>query len=362
MRAERPLRIAIVSTLWEQVPPKVYGGIELVVSLQADGLVKRGHDVTLFAAGDALTEAKLEPACPLALRHDPESENLSLWHLFRKNRALEMGQLQKVYARADQFDVIHSHSELFPLPFAKHSTTPTVHTLHMDLSPAAGALFAQYPDQGLISISDAQRDPFPELNYIRTVYNAIDVAKHPFSETPQSPPYLAFLGRLSLEKGVLDAVKVAKQVGLPLKIAGKLGKEDESFYAQNVEPLIDGEQICYIGEVSNEEKMELLRHAAVTLFPVNWREPFGLVMIESMACGTPVIGLCNGSVPEVIEHGKTGFVCQNVEEIVNAVPKAMALSRQYCRDYVERRFGIQQMLEGYEDAYQQAILNKQAVS
>jgi glycosyltransferase involved in cell wall biosynthesis len=193
------------------------------------------------------------------------------------------------------------------------------------------------------------------LNYIHTVYNGIDITAYPFHASPTQPPYLAFVGRISPEKGPIEAIKIARAAGLPLKMAGKVDPVDRDYYRQEVEPLIDGEQIQYLGEVSHEEKVQLLGEASVTLFPITWREPFGLVMIESMATGTPVIGMGLGSVPEVIDHGKTGFVCHSLEQMTEMIPEAMKLGRQTCRDYVVNRFSVQSMTDEYEKAYQMVL-------
>jgi glycosyltransferase involved in cell wall biosynthesis len=247
------------------------------------------------------------------------------------------------------------------LPFAELVKTPTVHTLHGNLTDDFAKIFGQYRHQPYISISDAQRQ-YKELNYVRTVYNAIDISKYPFIAQPSEPPYLAFLGRISPEKGPQLAIEIAKQTGYTLKMAGKVDAVDVEFYEAEVAPHVDGKQIEFLGEVSHEEKVELLARAAVTLFPITWREPFGLVMIESMATGTPIIGINLGSVSEVIADGKTGFVCQSWEEMASKIPLALALDRQSCRDEVERRFSIAQMVDGYEAAYREILEGRFALN
>jgi glycosyltransferase involved in cell wall biosynthesis len=339
------MRIAQVAPLWERVPPPTYGGIELVVSSVTDELVRRGHEVTLFASGDSQTLAKLESVHPRALRLDPTIKEYAVY---------EMMELGTVYQRAAEFDIIHSHMGFSALPFAELVKTPTVHTLHGNLTPDFVEIFSQYRQQPYITISDAQRQ-YDNLNYVRTVYNAIDLTKYPFIAQPSAPPYLAFLGRMSPEKGPQLAIEIAKQTGYRLKMAGKVDVVDREFFEANVAPYIDGQQIEFLGEVSHEEKVELLAHAAVTLFPITWREPFGLVMIESMAAGTPVIGIDLGSVSEVIANGKTGFVCQSWEEMAAKIPAALSLDRQTCRDEVESRFSIAQMVDGYEAAYREIL-------
>jgi glycosyltransferase involved in cell wall biosynthesis len=263
--------------------------------------------------------------------------------------------LSSLYQQADQFDIIHSHVGCAALPYSGFVKTPTVHTTHGIFTPDNEKIFRQFSGQPYTSISEAQREPRLGLNYIHTVYNGIDPEVYPFQETPTQPPYLAFVGRLSPEKGPEGAIKIARATGLPLKMAGKVDVVDQEYYNETLKPLIDGEQIQYLGEVSHEEKVQLLRNATVTLFPITWREPFGLVMIESMATGTPVVGMALGAVPEVIAHGKTGFVCHTLEEMSEAVPEAMKLDRPTCRDYVLSRFSVATMVNEYEQAYQMVL-------
>jgi len=260
--------------------------------------------------------------------------------------------LTEVYKCAHHFDVIHSHVGCAALPYSDFVKTPTVHTTHGIFTPDNEKMFRRFAWQPYISISEAQREPRLGLNYIHTVYNGIDTDSYTFRATAAQPAYLAFVGRLSPEKGPLEAIKIARATGLPLKMAGKIDVVDRAFYQEQLEPEIDGEQIQYLGEVSHEEKVQLLGEATVTLFPITWREPFGLVMIESMATGTPVIGMGLGSVPEVIAHGKTGFVCYSLEKMIEAIPEAMQLDRQVCRDYVLKRFSVQSMTDEYEKAFQ----------
>lgn len=340
------MKIAQVAPLWEQVPPPAYGGVELVVSRLTDELVRRGHEVTLFASGDSQTLARLESVYPRAIRLDPTVKDY---------QAYEMLELSRVYEQASDFDIIHSHVGCAALPFSRFVKTPTLHTLHGSFTADNQHLFKHHAQQAYISISDAQREPSPNLRYVRTVYNGIDPQDYPFHAQPQDPPYLAFLGRLSPEKGPHHAIAIAKQTGMCLKMAGKIDIVDREFFEQEIAPHIDGQQIEYLGEATHADKVELLGNAAVTLFPITWREPFGLVMIESMCTGTPVIGLNLGSVPEVIAHGKTGFVCTSIEEMIAAIPSALSLDRQACRDHVVSRFSVMQMVNGYEAAYQQVL-------
>ncbi|MDZ8056384.1 MAG: glycosyltransferase family 4 protein [Aulosira sp. ZfuVER01] len=340
------MRIAQISPLWERVPPFRYGGIELVVQLLTDELVRRGHEVTLFASGDSITKAKLHSVHNQALRLDPTVKEPLVY---------EQMMLADVYQKAHHFDIIHSHVGASALGYASFVKTPSVHTMHGVFTHDNEKIFRHFSWQPFISISEAQREPRLGLNYIHTVYNGIDTSAYTFQPEPRQPAYIAFVGRFSPEKGPVEAIKVARAVGLPLKMAGKIDVVDREYYQQEVEPLIDGEQVQYLGEVSHEEKVKLLGEASVTLFPITWREPFGLVMIESMATGTPVIGMGLGAVPEVITHGKTGFVCHSLEKMIEVIPDAMKLDRQTCREYVVRRFSVQSMTDEYERAYNMVL-------
>ncbi|MBD2775876.1 glycosyltransferase family 4 protein [Iningainema tapete] len=340
------MRIAQISPLWERVPPFRYGGTELIVQLITDELVRRGHDVTLFASGDSITKAKLSSVHHQALRLD---------HNIKEPIFYEQMNLAEAYEKSHHFDIIHSHMGCFALPYSSLVKTPTVHTMHGIFTPDNEKMFRRFAWQPFISISEAQREPRLGLNYIHTVYNGIDTNAYSFYPNPIQPAYLAFVGRISPEKGPTQAIKIAQATGLPLKMAGKIDVVDKDFYREKVEPLIDGEQIQYLGEVSHEEKVKLLGEATITLFPITWREPFGLVMIESMATGTPVVGMALGSVPEVITHGKTGMVCHSLEKMVEAIPEAMKLDRQTCREYVVNRFSVESMTSEYERAYKMVL-------
>lgn len=343
------MRIAQVAPLWERVPPPAYGGIELVVGLLTDELVKRGHEVTLFATGDSITLAKLESVHPQALRLD---------HTVKEYDIYAMLQLSRVYERASEFDIIHSHMSCAALPYAKLVKTPTVHTLHGVFTPDNEKLYQYARSQPFVSISDAQRDPRLNLNYAATVYNGIDLNRYDFQPKPQDPPYLAFLGRLSPEKGPHLAIEIAKRSGWHLKMAGKVDVVDRNYFEQEIKPHIDGKQIEYLGEANHAQKCELMGGAVATLFPITWREPFGLVMTESMATGTPVIAMALGSVPEVIAHGKTGFLCNSVDECIVAIDKASQLNRYDCREHVCNHFSVQRMTDGYEAVYQQILAER----
>ena len=343
------MRIAQVAPLWERVPPPAYGGIELVVGLLTDELVRRGHEVTLFASGDSLTDADLSSIHPQALRLDPSVKEYGIY---------EMLHLSKVCERAAEFDVIHSHMGCAALPYAKLVKTPVVHTLHGIFTPDNRKMFSYAKEQPYVSISNSQRDLELGLNCVATVYNGIDIHIHKFFPQPDEPPYLAFLARMSPEKGPHHAIAIAKAAGLPLKMAGKVDVVDVEFFENEIKPHVDGEQIQFLGEANHTQKNELMGRAIATLFPITWREPFGLVMTESMAAGTPVIGMRLGSTPEVIKPGVSGYLCDSIEECVQAVHKVQEIDRLGCREYVSNRFGIQQMTDGYESVYQQVIAER----
>ncbi|MFB2938211.1 glycosyltransferase family 4 protein [Aerosakkonemataceae cyanobacterium BLCC-F154] len=343
------MRIAQVAPLWERVPPPAYGGIELVVSLLTDELVRRGHEVTLFASGDSLSLAKIESVHPRAIRLDPNVKEYSIY---------EMLQLSQVYQRASEFDIIHSHVGHPALPYAKLVKTPTVHTLHGIFTYDHEKIFTHAKEQPYISISHTQKEPRLGLNYVANVYNGIDVDSHKFYPQPDRPPYLAFLGRMSPEKGPHHAIAIAKAVGLPLKMAGKVDAVDAEYFETEIKPHIDGEQIQYSGEANHIQKNQLMGRALATLFPITWREPFGLVMVESMAAGTPVVAINLGSTSEVIADGKTGFLCNDVAECVEAVKKIEKIDRQACREHIANNFSVKQMTDGYEAVYQQILTGR----
>ncbi|MEA5616972.1 glycosyltransferase family 4 protein [Cronbergia sp. UHCC 0137] len=343
------MKVAQIAPLWERVPPPAYGGIELVVALLTDELVKRGHEVTLFASGDSLTLAKLISVHPRALRLDTHVKDTSIYELL---------QIASVYERAEEFDIIHSHIGHTSLVYTNLVKTPTVHTLHGIFTPDNEKIFKYAKKQPYITISNGQREPRLELNYVATVYNGIDVSSYEFYPQPTDPPYLAFLGRLSPEKGVHLAIEIAKKTGWRLKIAGKVDRVDVEYFETEIEPLIDGKQIEYLGEANHAQKNVIMGGAVATLFPITWREPFGLVMVESMAAGTPVIAIRLGSTQEIIADGKTGFLCDTVQECIEKIDKVGELNRYACRDHVENHFSVQKMTDGYEAVYQD-ILKKE---
>jgi glycosyltransferase involved in cell wall biosynthesis len=342
------MKIAQIAPLWECVPPPAYGGIELVVSLLTDELVRRGHEVTLFASGDSTTLAKLESVHPQALRLDKNVKEPGIY---------EMLQLSNVYDRAAEFDVIHSHMGCGALPYSRLVKTPTLHTLHGIFTPDNRKMFSRAKSQPFISISNNQRDLELDLNCTATVYNGIDVDRHKFHATPDEPPYLAFLGRMSVEKGPHNAIVIAKATGLPLKMAGKIDPVDVDYFESEIKPHIDGVQIQFLGEANHTQKNELMGRAIATLFPITWREPFGLVMVESLAAGTPVIAIELGSTSEIITPD-VGFLCDTLAECIEAVAKVRTIDRSQCRAHVRKNFSVQSMTTGYEMAYQSLIGSK----
>lgn len=342
------MRIAQVAPLWERVPPPAYGGTELVVSLLTDELVRRGHDVTLFATADSMTLAHLQPGSPQAMRLAGVTPT--------EYQSYDLMQLTRVAELANQFDVIHFHVDAVALPFANLLKTPSVHTIHGILAPHVEPLFAQHKHQNFVSISDSQRRNDLGLTYVSTVYNGIDPSTYEFHAEPdQESPYLAFFGRISPEKGPQLAIELAKRTGWKLIMAGKVDRADQAFYEQEVKPLIDGEQIVYIGEANHAQKSEIMGKAVATLCMLTWEEPFGLVMPESMVCGTPVIAMARGSAPELIAHEKSGFLCNTMDEAVAAVHRIREIDRRTCRDHVVQNFSHRRMVDGYEAVYRKLI-------
>jgi glycosyltransferase involved in cell wall biosynthesis len=343
------MRIGVVSPLVESVPPALYGGTERVVSNLTEELVRRGHDVTLFASGDSVTSANLVACAPRSLRLDPAGPDFVTATLF------ELGQ---VYKRADEFDIIHNHADWFGFAFAECVATPTVTTAHGRLDFADIAYrYRRASGHRLVSISHNQQTFLPDLNWIGTVHNGIDVSRFHPRRSPRD--YLVFLGRISPEKGPDRAVEIAERTGMRLVVAAKIDPADRDYYECVVAPLFRRSRLVeFIGEVDEAGKDQLLGGAYAYLFPIDWPEPFGLTMIEAMATGTPVIATARGSVPEVVADGETGFVCNSLDEMVAAVERVACLDRLACRRRVEQLFSVSQMADGYEEVYTR-ILNGQ---
>jgi glycosyltransferase involved in cell wall biosynthesis len=333
----------MLAPLMEAIPPPQYGGTERVVALLTDELVRRGHDVTLFASGDSRTAAHLVACAPRGLRMDPE---------IRDYLAFQSAQLGAVYRRADDFDVIHNHVDHFAFASASISSTPTLSTCHgrLDL-PEVRHVYDAFRDLPLVAISEDQRGFLPDANWAATVYNAVDLDNYRFRAEPGD--YLVFLGRISPEKRPDRAIELAREAGMRLVIAAKVDPADRDYFDHAIKPLIQtSDLIEFIGEVDEREKDRLLGEAYAYLFPIDWPEPFGLTMAESMATGTPVIGSRAGSVPEIVIDGVTGFVCDTLTEMAHAIPRVAELDRRASRDHVERHFTATVMADGYVRAYE----------
>jgi glycosyltransferase involved in cell wall biosynthesis len=346
------LRIAVMAPLAESVPPKLYGGTERVVWLITEELVRRGHDVTLFASGDSQTTATLVPICPTGLRLDPEVKDYAAYTLVA---------LSEAYSRAQEFDILHNHNDYLAFGMARLTDTPTVTTTHgrLDLQEVR-RFYRLFPEQRLVSISHDQRKWLPEANWVGTVHNGIAIDHFRLRKTPGD--YLVFLGRISPEKRPDRAIEIARDVGMKLVIAAKVDSVDQAYYDAAIAPLIRANSglIEYIGEVNEHEKDEVLGNAYAYLFPIDWPEPFGLTMVEAMATGTPVIASRNGSVPEIVRDGETGFVCSSFKELIEAVPKVASLDRAACRRHVERTFTPSAMANAYERVYRRVLAGESA--
>jgi glycosyltransferase involved in cell wall biosynthesis len=339
------MKIAQVAPLVESVPPLLYGGTERIASYLTEELVRLGHDVTLFASGDSITSAELVTCSPRALRLDPTVRDIVPHFLL---------MIDKVRERAEEFDVLHFHIELFHFPLFRSLAARTLTTLHgrqdlSDLKP----FYSRFGEMPLISISDDQRKPLPHANFVATIHHGIPVDQHAPSFKQGS--YLAFLGRISPEKRPDRAIRIARAAGIQLKIAAKVDRVDEDYFRNEILPLIDGTDMEFIGEINERDKTKFLGEAAALLFPVDWPEPFGLVMIEAMACGTPVLAFRRGSVPEVIDDGITGNVVESEQEAIAALPAILSYDRRAVRQRFEERFTATRMAEDYVSAYRQSL-------
>jgi glycosyltransferase involved in cell wall biosynthesis len=335
------MRIAQIAPLTEAIPPKLYGGTERVVHWLTEELVALGHDVTLFASGDSVTSATLEPMWDQSLR---------LSGSIRDPNALHMLMLERVRRRASDFDVLHFHLDYYPFSLFSRQSTPFLTTLHgrLDL-PEHQPVFTAFSSIPVVSISNAQRRPVPQAGWVRTIYHG--VPEDLLRPQPVTPSYLAFLGRIAPEKGVDQAIKIAGRCGIPIKIAAKVDKADVEYFEANIRSLLDLPHVEYIGEISDKEKAPFLSGAVGLLMPVTWPEPFGLSMIEAMACGTPVVAYNRGSVPEVVEDGLTGFVVEDELSAINAVRRLHQLPRQAIRARFEERFTARLMAKEYLATY-----------
>src|SRR5262245_31946444 len=337
------MRIAQVAPLYESVPPQLYGGTERVVSYLTEELVRLGHEVTLFASGDSRTAAKLVAVCSRALWRDPDC---------RETLPHDVRLMELVFADVSRFDVVHFHCDYLHFPLLRRCPCPSVTTLHGQLhGHDHQALFTEYAEVPLVSISDAQRRPLPTANWRATVYHGLPRGLHTFRERPGD--YLAFLGRISPQKRLDRAIEIARRAGRKLKVAAKIYPGERQYYQQSIEPLLHEARsfVEFIGEVGGRDKDEFLGNAQALLFPIDWPEPFGLVMIEAMACGTPVVAWRCGSVPEVVADGVTGFIVDSIDQAVQAVGRVERLDRRACRRGFEERFDAARMAGDYLEVY-----------
>ena len=340
------MKIAQVAPLMESVPPRLYGGSERIVSYLTEALVADGHDVTLFASGDSITAARLEACCPQALRLCPGVVD-PVPHY--------MVMLDKVRSRVREFDIIHFHIDQFQFPLFRDLSRRTVTTLHgrQDL-PDLYPLYRHFADMPLVSISNAQREPVPNAAFIATVQHGLPADLLPRSLHSHGG-YLAFLGRISPEKRADRAIRIARAVGLPLKIAAKVDKVDAEYFRKEIEPMLSSADVEFVGEINERQKARFLGDARALLFPIDWPEPFGLVMIEAMACGTPVLAFNHGSVPEVIDNGVTGFIVENEDEAIRRMGALLAIDRASVRRRFEARFTAKRMADDYVKVYKKII-------
>jgi glycosyltransferase involved in cell wall biosynthesis len=338
------MRVAHIAPLYERVPPKLYGGTERIVSYLVEEQIRRGHEVTLFASGDSRSAAEIVAPVPRALRLDAGHSDPLVPHVV---------ELSQVFEQADDFDLIHSHVDYLAFPFSRLVATPTVHTLHgrLDL-PHLRPLMRHFADLSLVSISNAQRRPLEplDLNWTATVYHGLPLDF--YAPGPGDGHYVAFLGRIAPEKGPGLAIAAAKAAGVRLKIAAKVDPADRAYFESEIQPLLADPLIDYVGEIAEADKPRFLGEAMALLFPIDWPEPFGLVMIEALACGSPVIARPCGSVPEIITPGRTGFLADTLDEIVEALRVVDRLDRAQCRREAERRFSVERMVDDYDAVYE----------
>lgn len=344
------LRIAQVAPLWERVPPVRYGAVEYLVGVLTESLKALGHEVTLFASADSITSARLVPGSRAALNNSQSIKEPEIYRIL---------QLEAVRALCTDFDIIHSHvhsnSGCLAIPMLSGIDCPVIHTIHCFANEDNRPLFGMYAKENYASISHDQPRHFPAINLVANVHHGIDVGQFPFKEQPEEPEYLALLGRIRPEKGVHSAIRVALQAGVRLKIAGRIKPADKEYFVEQVLPHIDGDAVQYVGELGFREKTDLLAGAKALLFPITFNEPFGLVLIEAMACGCPVVALNYGAVGEIVVNNETGFILDSLGEMVEAVGRVGTLSRRVCRDHIERHFSSERMACQYSDAYSRVL-------
>jgi len=337
------MRIAQVAPLWIPVPPYTYGGTELVVSWLCDELVRRGHEVTLFATEESRTSAKLIPIWPR-----------SLWRAKLKAPHAVFSLLYaKLISLQDQFDIIHDHCEFYTAPYSKFLKPKIVTTLHHPLTEETIILYKKFPDINFVAISKNQRKSAPGINIVKTIYHGLPIERYEFNQNPQN--YILWLSKIMPQKGIAEAIDIAKLSGENLIISGNIPPEYGDYFDFRIRPLIDGKKIQFVGASDFEKKIELLKNAKAFIFPVKRPEPFGLVVIEAMACGVPVIAFKEGSLPELIEEGKTGFLVNNIEGACQVLKKIKKISREYCREYIKKNFNLKRMVNRYEKLYKKIL-------
>ena len=339
------MKIAQVAPLYESVPPRAYGGTERVVSYLTEALVEMGHEVTLFASGDSVTCANMVSVVPRSLRLDPRKPDALVWHTIMMDRVLKA---------AHTFDIIHFHTDVLQLPLVGNCRTACVSTAHgrLDL-PDLKPLFRCFPQHPMVSISNSQRAPLPWANWRATVHHGLPLGLYSLHEQPQD--YFAFVGRISPEKRVDRAIEIAKACGIPLRIAAKVDAADTEYFESTIRPLLDDPLVSFDGEIGDADKDNFIGNARALLMPIDWPEPFGLVMIEAMACGTPVIAYANGSVPEVLDDGVTGFIVENQEQATAAARNIGRIDRRRCRQVFEQRFAARVMARRYLEVYGELV-------
>ncbi len=346
------MKIAQVAPLWESVPPQRYGGTERIVSYLTEELVRQGHDVTLFASGDSVTAARLKAACPQALRLNNG--------IFNRDAPQILLQEWAFRAMAKEFDIVHSHLDFLGFSTARRCGTPVVTTLHgrLDL-PELVPVFREFSEMPLISISESQRRPLPFSNWVGTVHHGLPDLYRPHYEPGQ---YLAYLGRISPEKRPDHAITLAKRVGIPLKMAAKVDPADEAYFRAEIEPMMRHPLIEFVGEITDEEKDEFIGNAIALVCPYDWPEPFGIVLIEALACATPVLAYRRGSIPEIIESGVTGFISETLEEMTSSVTNLGTIDRRACRESFDFRFTAKRMVSDYLKIYGEVVRENQFAS
>lgn len=359
------MRIAQLAPPWLSVPPLAYGGTEIVIHSLTEGLVKKGHDVTLFASGDSQTSAKLSYVFEKALGNSG----------FNKDALRPLLHYIECFDRAEEFDIIHNHAQYFAMFLAHLVKTPVVHTVHGSYSPEYTPeekihTLKRFKNHNFVSISNSQRNDLPDLNYRATVYNGIDTSKFTFSG--KAGDYILWIGRITSKKGPVEAIKVARELDIGLRIVAAIDPIEQEYFEKEVRPLIDGNLVRFDGEVKGDDKIEYYKNGLLTIYPIHWNEPFGLVMAESMSCGTPVVAYNQGSVPEIIVDGKTGFIVNSqngpagnyiikekaVDGLVEGVKRIGEIRRQDCRDHIMNNFTLDRMVDGYEAVYKKILDNR----